>query len=86
MFNFFDEIKKSVGSVEQNLQSYNLVMLSGRALYVEGHLGLSLLSKELIGFKVKRGRVTVEGENLVLHELTENTLTITGQIKKVEVV
>lgn len=86
MFNFFDEIKKNVkGYDPQLLSSYHLVNISGHILYVEGHLGLTTLSKELVAFKVKRGRIVVEGKNLVLAELTENTLKIVGEIGKVEV-
>lgn len=87
MFNFFDEIKRSVNKVEpQILSSYNIVNISGRILYVEGHLGLTQLSNEVITFKIKKGRVTVEGEELVLAELTDSTMKITGVIKKVEVI
>lgn len=87
MFNFFDEIKKSIGSLDSNiLNSYNLINISGKILYVEGHMGLTMLSKEMITFKVKKGRVIVEGNDLVMYELTENTMKIVGKISKVEVV
>jgi sporulation protein YqfC len=82
MFNFFDEIKdiKNISIVEK----YNLVNISGQLLYVEGHLGLTNLSKENISFRVKGGRIVVEGENMTLAELSENTIKIIGNIKKVE--
>ncbi len=87
VFNFFDEIKKSIGSLDSNiLNSYNLINISGKILYVEGHMGLTMLSKEMITFKVKKGRVIVEGNDLVMYELTENTMKIVGKISKVEVV
>jgi len=86
VFNFFEEIKKSVGSIDPNiLNTYNIINISGKILYVEGHMGLTMLSKEMIAFKVKRGRVMVEGKELVMYELTENTMKIVGQISKVEV-
>lgn len=86
MFNFFDEIKKTVKNFEpQELTSYNIVNISGKILYVEGHLGLTELGKERISFKVKKGRVTVEGENLCLAELADSTMKIVGDIKKFEV-
>lgn len=86
MFNFFDEIKKGLSNVEPDLiNSYNIVNISGKILYVEGHLGLTTLSKEMISFKVKRGRVVVEGKNMLLNELTENTMKIVGDIVRVEV-
>lgn len=83
MFNFFDEIKKNFKSIEP-LNSYNLVNISGKILYVEGHKGLTTLSKEMIAFKVKNGHIVVEGKNLILNELTENTMKIVGEIVKVE--
>ncbi len=87
MFNFFEEIKKGIGSIDPNLiNSYNLINISGKILYVEGHTGLTMLSKEMITFKVKKGRVIVEGKDLKMQELTENTMKIVGQISKVEVV
>lgn len=85
MFNFFDEIKKSVG-LENDVLAYNLVNVGGKILYVEGHQGLTILSKEMIAFKVRRARVTVEGKDLKLFELTDSTMKIVGQIGKVEVV
>ena len=86
MFNFFDEIKKGTVVEPDLLNSYNLVNISGKILYVEGHKGLTLLSKEIITFKVKSGRVCVEGKDMVLSELSENTMKILGQIDKVEVI
>ena len=43
-----------------------------------------ILSSELVAFKVKNGRIEVEGRGLYLKELTENTLKISGDIKRVE--
>ena len=82
MFNFFDEVKnlKNVTVID----NYNLVNISGQILYVEGHQGLTNLSKENISFRVKGGRIVVEGSNMMLAELSENTLKIVGEIKKVE--
>ena len=85
MFNFFDEIKKNVG-IESDVTTYNLVNIGGKVLYVEGHQGLTILSKEMIAFKVKRARITVEGKDMKLFELTDSTMKIVGQICKVEIV
>lgn len=81
MFNFLSEIKQNL---KVELDSFNLINISGRLLYVEGHVGLVTLSKEIISFKVKKGVVMVEGSDLVLSEMSENTIKITGNIKKVE--
>lgn len=85
MFNFYEEIKSQLKKAQQNLlASYTMVNLSGAILYVEGHLGLIVLSPSLIAFKIKKGRVEVEGEGLFLSELSLNTLKIEGKIKRVE--
>ncbi len=83
MFNFLEEIKENLKD-SAGLDNFNLINLSGKLLYVEGHLGLVTLSKEIISFKVKKAIVIVEGENLILSELSDNTIKICGAIKKVE--
>lgn len=83
MFNFFDEIKKAAKN-QKLTECYNIVNISGSILYVEGHLGICRLSSQQITFKVKGGIINVEGEGLVLFELMDKTLKITGQIKRVE--
>lgn len=82
MFNFFDEIKKK--SDNNLLNEFNIVNISGKMLYAEGHLGLTVLSENMIAFKIKSGRFVVEGEGLFLKELTDNTLLIKGKIIKTE--
>ena len=84
MFNFFDEIK--AGMKEINLYNqFNIVNVSGKMVYVEGHKGLALLSKEKISLNLKKGSVLVEGEELVLRELYDECVKISGKIKKIEV-
>lgn len=87
MFNFFDEIKKSMASGQEDVGlGYQLINIGGRIIYFEGHLGLTQLSKEVITFKIKGGRISIEGEKLCLVELTSNTLKISGEITKIEVI
>ena len=86
MFNFFDEIKSKIGNFDYNLYNdYNLLNISGKLLYAEGHQGLTILNSDMIAFKIKKGRVVVEGEGLILKELTDNTLLIQGKIIKTEI-
>ena len=85
MFNFFDEIKGKLGKIDENFYNdFNIVNLSGKLLYIEGHKGLTILSSDMIALKVKKGRIVVEGRNLIMKELTENTILIEGYISKVE--
>ena len=83
MFNFLSEIKENL-KMPIGLESFNMINISGRLLYVEGQLGLVMLSKEMVSFKIKKGLIVVEGSDLMLAELTENTIKICGSIKKVE--
>ena len=83
MFNFFNEIKKGIKNHDFTGE-YHLVNISGKIIYIEGHKGIVLISKEVIAFKVKNGRIVVEGRDLILEELSENTIKISGSIKKIE--
>lgn len=85
MFNFFDELKKIIKN-EKFIEKYNIVNMSGKILYVEGHTGICQLSREIISFKFKGGVIIVEGKDLILNELMDKTLKITGEIKKIEAV
>ena len=78
MFNFFGEIKKDL-----KVDEFHIINISNRILYVEGHRGIKTLTKSLVVFRVKNGSVEVEGEGLKLSELTENTLKISGEIKRI---
>ena len=78
MFNFFGEIKKDL-----KVDEFHIINISNRILYVEGHRGIKMITKSLVVFKVKNGSVEVEGEGLNLSELTENTLKISGEIKRI---
>ena len=56
MFNFFFFFKENLKDKNKlEFDVFNLVNISGRILYAEGHKGLVTLSKELISFKVKTG-------------------------------
>lgn len=84
MFNFFSEIKKELKL--SNLDSdYQMVNISGRILYVEGHKGLLNLSNEMVMFKTKNKIISVSGSNLKLNILSETTLSVTGEIESVEI-
>ena len=85
MFNFFDEIKSKLGKIDDNFYNdFNIINLSGKLLYIEGHKGLTILSNNMIALKVKKGRIVIEGKNMIMKELTENTILIDGEITKVE--
>ena len=82
MFNFFDEIKSCVKNINNK---YNIVNMSGKLVYIEGHKGLSVLSKEMICLRVKKGSIKIEGRELILKELYDECVKISGIIEKIEV-
>ena len=84
MFNFFDEIKKEL-KIGENDGGYQIVDIGGKAVYVEGHLGVLKLSDELIMFKTKKKIISVSGRGLKLKILTKTTLSIAGEIESIEV-
>lgn len=83
MFNFFGELKNNVKELNK-LENFNIINISNKIIYAEGHKGLVTLSKGVIAFKIKGGRIVIEGSDMFLMELTENTIKISGNIKKVE--
>ena len=84
MFNFFDEIKQGIKNVKA-INEYNIVNVSGRIVYVEGHKGLALLSPQKMNLRLKKGYVSIVGNELVLRELYDQCIKITGKIEKIEV-
>lgn len=83
MFNFFDEIKKKVGN-NKIFEDYNVILASGRLLYIEGHCGLLIIRNDLMVLKVKNAKLEICGNNLSINELTENTILIEGNICEVK--
>lgn len=84
VFNFFDEIKRRTTQCKDLIHDFQIVNISGKVLYVEGHAGITILSSEKIAFKTKSGRFVVEGNDMMLSELTSNTILIEGKIIKTE--
>lgn len=85
MFNFFKEIAQKIDVEQDLINEFNIVNMSGKAVYIEGHKGVTLISSEMISFKIKNGRVVIEGDKLSLKELSQNTILLQGKIKKVEI-
>ena len=59
--------------------------LYGRAAYLENIRGLLCFEPEKIVLRLKRGTLTVEGENLSIGRYAEGDLLILGDIRKFEV-
>lgn len=85
MFNFFSELKKHFALSDSLFSSYQIINLSNKFLYIEGHKGVLNFSTEMITFKVKNGVITVQGKCLYISEISNDTLAISGEIKSIEV-
>ena len=81
MFNFFNEIIADYGL---ELSSFNLVNMSNKLVYVEGHKGVISIKEEVISFKVKKGAISIYGKNLIIKRITDNCLVVTGEINNIE--
>ena len=84
MFNFFDEIKSGIKNLDTN-GDYNIVNVSGKICYVEGHKGLLVLGREQVVLKIKNAKLSIEGQALSLRELYDDCIKISGKIQKIEV-
>ena len=83
MFNFFNELISDYG-LEVPLNKFNLINLSNKLIYVEGHLGVISIELNMISFRVKKGVIVVNGNNLSIKQISNKTLTIIGEIKSIE--
>lgn len=86
MFNFFDEIKGEFALKDDAFSQFNIINISGKLLYIEGHKGLLSLGQEQVCVKVKKARIIVNGKNLNLAKLCHNTIAIKGKIDVVETI
>lgn len=84
MFNFFNELKEEFSLSNDIFNTYNIVLIGGKFIYVEGHKGILAYNSEIVSFKIKKGVIVVKGENLILNQISSSTLSVKGNIKNVE--
>lgn len=84
MFNFFNELKNEFSLSNDIVNKYNIIIIGGKFLYVEGHKGILAYNNEVVSFKIKKGVIVVKGENLILNQISSSTLAVKGTIKNVE--
>lgn len=84
MFNFFEEMATMFGINLGKYDSFNLVNISNKLMYVEGQKGIIKITPDCITFRVKNGVISVFGQNLTIKRIAENVLVIQGEIKQVE--
>lgn len=84
MFNFFNELVADFGFENEFVNSFNLINMSNKFIYVEGQKGVVSITSDVITFRIKKGVISVFGQNLTLKRITATTLCIEGNIKKIE--
>ena len=84
MFNFFNELISDYGLETSLLNSFNIVNMSNKLVYIEGHKGVISISKENISIRVKKGVLCVVGKNLQIKRISYTTVVVIGEIKEIE--
>ena len=59
---------------------FTIINVNGEKAYIEGVIKLLSLTSETIMLLTKKATVTVEGEGLMLSELDDGSVTVTGKI------
>lgn len=84
MFNFFNELALDYNLNIGELNQFNLVNISNKLIYVEGQKGIIKILSDCITFRVRKGVISVFGQNLTIKRITNTTLVISGEIKQIE--
>lgn len=85
MFSFFSDIIAKIGLEESSvLDGFRLVNFSNRAVYLEGFIKIVTFENTNISFKMKKGILKINGEDLVIKNLNTNTVLVCGNIGQVE--
>lgn len=81
MQGFLDEIISRINLPLELLNGgFRVINFSNRAVYVEGFSSIMELSRELVTVKLKRGILRIAGTNLVIKNLEDKTLVVSGKI------
>ena len=84
MFNFFSELVADFGLEIDKLNSFNIVNMSNKLVYIEGQKGVVKIGSESMSIRVKGGVIVVFGQNLKLKKITGTTVCIVGEIEGIE--
>lgn len=84
MFNFFNELILDYGLENSQINDFNIINISNKLIYIEGQKGVFSISDTKICIKVKKYKINIIGDSLVIKRITENTLVIVGKITRIE--
>ena len=79
-----DEIEKFMSGSMASV-NYRTINLGGRVLYIEGIRSVVSFGVDEMQFHLKKGLLTVNGDNLTVKYLDKTTCTLEGDIKSVVV-
>ena len=79
-----DEIEKFMSGSMASV-NYRTINLGGRVLYIEGIRSVVSFGVDEMQFQLKKGLLTVNGDNLTVKYLDKTTCTLEGDIKSVVV-
>ena len=84
MFNFFSELVADFGIEIDKVNSFNIVNMSNKLVYIEGQKGVIKIGDDSMSIRVKGGVIVVFGKNLKLKKITGTTVCIVGEIHQIE--
>lgn len=80
---FFSEISKIVGSGNPPKRNYNLLLLGGNSLYIDGITRIVTIQSEQIHLLSKHTLIEINGIDLILRQSSVDSLIISGQINNI---
>lgn len=64
--------------------SVRVILLGGRRMLIENHLGVAEVGREEIRLVTREGMISIRGEELSLQDVREGALAVVGRISAVE--
>ena len=81
---FFSEVARAMGLDSIKIANgFQIINYSGEAVYVEGFTQVLSISDEEIALKLKKGKIVVAGEDLIVSTLEKGSVIIMGKINEV---
>lgn len=77
---FLDEIAMQLDLSGTTKNSYLIVNVSGKGVYIQGAIKITVCSTVKMSFKINKTIYSILGENLKLRNLTNDTILIQGNI------
>ncbi len=83
MYSFYDEALLKLGATPEQTTLPRLTLYYNVGVSVEGHKGLFMCNDKEIVVKVGKEKVKIAGENLVIKEISGDSLIVGGKIESI---